>query len=144
MGQEKVDALFEQTRLAGIFIRTGFRDIHLEFILFEDQSDATIHFSAEKPNNAMLISRTMTGEQRKDKRMQVDETGGINLTPANMNLQTQNNGGEIKFHMDPAMLQQLQNAPGFVPVIINIQPMTDLRMFLGIRENEDTKQASVI
>lgn len=56
--------------------------------------------------------------------------GGIDLTPANMNLQTQNSGGEIKFHLDPAMLQQLQNAPGFVPVIINIKPLENLRIFL--------------
>jgi hypothetical protein len=65
--------------------------------------------------------------------------GGIDLTPANMNLQTKmdsrfrgNDNGRIKFHLDPAMLQQLQNAPGFVPVIINIQPLTDLRSFLGV------------
>ena len=38
----------------------------------------------------------------------------------------------IKFNIDPAMLEQLQNAPGFVSVIINIQPMTDLKMFLGL------------
>jgi len=67
-------------------------------------------------------------------------TGGINLTPANMNLQTLNAGEAIKFHMDPAMFQQLQNAPGFVPVIINIRPMTDLRIFLGL----DTKTASPV
>ena len=61
-----------------------------------------------------------------------DEMGGIDLTPARMNLQTQNSHGEIKFHMDPAMLQQLQNAPGFVPIIVNIRTITDLRLFLGI------------
>ena len=61
--------------------------------------------------------------------------GGIDLTPANMNLQTRNNNVEIRFHMDPAMLQQLQNAPGFTPVIINIRPMTDLRLFLGLSDN---------
>jgi hypothetical protein len=32
------------------------------------------------------------------------------------------------------MLEKLQNAPGFVPVIVNIQPMRDIRMFLGINE----------
>jgi hypothetical protein len=58
--------------------------------------------------------------------------GGIDLTPANMNLQTQNAGEGIRFQLDPVMLQQLQNAPGFVPVIISIQPVTDLRQFLGI------------
>ena len=58
--------------------------------------------------------------------------GGIDLTPANMNVQIQSSNGDIKFRMDPAMLQQLQNAAGFVPVIINIQPLINLRQFLGI------------
>ena len=58
--------------------------------------------------------------------------GGIDLTPANMHLETQNGGQTIKFHLDPAQLAQLQNAPGFVPVIINIQPLKDLKQFLGI------------
>jgi len=70
------------------------------------------------------------------------DLGGIDLTPANMNLQTRNNVGEIKFHMNPAMFQQLQNAPGFVPVIINIQPMTDLRLFLGLAESSHNASAT--
>jgi len=77
-------------------------------------------------------------------------TGGIDLTPARMDLQvkkeiaslprndtnyTPNEGiGNIdmgiKFHLDPAMLQQLQDAPGFVPVIVKIQPLNDLKSFL--------------
>ena len=60
--------------------------------------------------------------------------GGIDFNADKMNLQTRNEGGEIKFTMDPAMLEQLKNAPGFVPVIINIQPMKDLPEFLGIAE----------
>ena len=58
--------------------------------------------------------------------------GGIDLTPANMNVQTKNGGETIKFHIDPVMLAQLQNTSGFVPVIINIQPLKDLSNFLGI------------
>ena len=34
----------------------------------------------------------------------VPAKGGIDLTPANMNLQTRNAGEEIKFHLDPAQL----------------------------------------
>jgi hypothetical protein len=30
------------------------------------------------------------------------------------------------------MLEQLKNAPGFVPVIISVEPMKDLREFLGV------------
>ena len=58
--------------------------------------------------------------------------GGIDLTSANMHLQTQNNNGEIKFHMDPAMLEQLKSATGFVPVIINVRPLSSVATFLGI------------
>ena len=78
-----------------------------------------------------------------DQAMKAKTPGGIDLTPARMNLQTQNAGGGIKFYLDPAMLEQLRNAPGFVPVIINIQPMTDLRQFLGVQENSPTSVEAV-
>jgi len=65
----------------------------------------------------------------------VSENGGIDLTSAIMNLQTRNMGGLIQFHPDLAMLKQLQNAPGFIPTIINIQPMNDLRQFLELPDN---------
>ena len=67
--------------------------------------------------------------------------GGIDLTSDKF-LQTSNNGeGGIKFHLDPAQLVELQNAPGFYPVIINITPMTDLKGFLGI--NDSPKQTQL-
>ncbi len=67
-----------------------------------------------------------------DKAMEVSNTGGIDLTPANIDVQTRSSKGKMQFRPDPAMLEQLQNAPGFEPVIINIQPLTDLRGFLGL------------
>ena len=74
-----------------------------------------------------------------DVAMRARHTGGIDLTPSKMDLQmkinsspaAQNDVG-IKFHLDPAQLQQLQNASGFVPVIISVRPLGDLRRFLGI------------
>jgi hypothetical protein len=69
-------------------------------------------------------------EQAKDLAMK----GGIDLT-SDKTLTIQSNGEEgIKFHIDPAQLAQLKNASGFVPIIINIQPMTDLRRFMGLEE----------
>ena len=78
------------------------------------------------------------------------EYGGIDLTPANISLQVKTDSspaaqnddgmmspGGIKFYLDPAMLQQLQNAPGFVPVIVNIKPMTDLKAFLGLKDSAE-------
>ncbi len=78
--------------------------------------------------------------------MGVSETGGIDLTSGKLPLEVQQAGAPIQafgddnddFNIDPAMLQQLQNAPGFMPVIINIQPMADLKAFLGVG-NQDPK-----
>jgi len=84
--------------------------------------------------------------------MAMPSKGGIDLTPANMNVQVKTGsptetfgddkrsnwndsrsngiGKGIQFHIDPAMLAQLQNAPGFVPVIIRVRPLKSLTEFL--------------
>ena len=68
--------------------------------------------------------------------------GGIDFTPARMKVEDINTGQGIKFHLDPTLLKQLQNAPGFVPVIINIQPMRNLEVFLGLAEEKDISNHS--
>jgi len=68
--------------------------------------------------------------------------GGIDLT-SNQFLQTQNSGGEIKFHVDPAMMAQLQASPGFEARVISIQPMNNLRDFLGVLENEKSSNSQL-
>jgi len=93
-----------------------------------------------------------------DEAMDVRKNGGIDFTPARMDVQVKTrspteafgddkkelgNDIGIKFHLDPAMLRQLQNAPGFVPVIINMQPMHDLRKFLGVPEKGGNLQSTV-
>jgi len=78
----------------------------------------------------------------RDKAMNARNNGGIDLTPARMNLQTKvmdsrfrgndsdEGGNDIRFHLDPAMLAQLRNARGFVPVITDMRPMANLDDFL--------------
>ena len=58
--------------------------------------------------------------------------GGINFNPNKINLQIQGSSNGIKFRIDPAMLQQLRNVPGFVPVIISVKPLVDLQGFLDV------------
>jgi hypothetical protein len=99
--------------------------LNRDFESFE-QKYSNLGWTAELENNVKHLG---------DLAMKAGQKGGIDLTPANMNLQTQNVNGEIKFHMDSAMLKQLQNAPGFVPVIINIQPLTNLPEFLGLNQS---------
>jgi hypothetical protein len=60
--------------------------------------------------------------------------GGIDFNSNKMNLQVKNDTIGIKFHIDPAQLAQLQNASGFVPVVINIQPLNNLKQFLEVNE----------
>jgi len=94
-----------------IALQKVFSKLQLEDSVFRNRSHLVEH-----PNEAMLIT---------------EKNGGIDLTPANMNLQTRNAGEMIKFHMDPAMLEQLKNAPGFIPVIISAQPLKSLPDFLN-------------
>lgn len=58
------------------------------------------------------------------------EKGGIDLTSDKAFQVQKNSQGNITFNLDPAMLQQLQNAPGFVPIIINIQSVPNLKEFI--------------
>ncbi|HPN88630.1 MAG TPA: ATP-binding protein, partial [Candidatus Omnitrophota bacterium] len=66
------------------------------------------------------------------------DVGGIDLNAKN--LEIKENGEKIEFKM-PLNIEELQNAEGFIPVIINIMPITDLPMFLGVNnETEESKK----
>ncbi|MBF0595577.1 MAG: trypsin-like peptidase domain-containing protein, partial [Candidatus Omnitrophica bacterium] len=63
------------------------------------------------------------------------DTGGIDLTRKKIGLEVQNEGQGVEFKIDPTMIEQLQNASGLTPVIIDIRPMTTtVPMFLGLSE----------
>jgi len=90
--------------------------------------------------------------------------GGINLTPANMDLQVRmdsrlprlgggfrgndsrgdRNDRGISFHIDPAMLLQLQKSPGFEPVVFNILPLGDLRRFLSSKNESPASKSAIL
>ena len=70
-------------------------------------------------------------QPQQDRAMTIEKKGGIDLTPANMNLQIESSGSLIKFHVDAAMFNELRNAPGFVPVINSFHPLTDMTILLG-------------
>ena len=61
--------------------------------------------------------------------------GGIDFNTARLNLELKNAGREIVFRVDPAMLAQLKNAPGFTSKVIGIYEMTELslKQFLGVQ-----------
>jgi len=68
--------------------------------------------------------------------------GGIDLTPANLNLQIK--GGNVNFlpQYDPAQIEQM-NLEGLSPLILKIIPMTNVPVFMGVglSENNPTGEA---
>ncbi len=63
----------------------------------------------------------------------VDPLGGIDLQTRNMELIMQGQGGDIEFELTIDQVNMLrQNIPGFVPIILDIKPAADYRMFLGL------------
>ncbi len=58
--------------------------------------------------------------------------GGIDFNSSKLNLQVQDGGLKIHFQVDPAMVEQIENAAGLTPDIISIQPAADIRPFLGL------------
>ncbi|MBF0483191.1 MAG: phosphotransferase [Candidatus Omnitrophica bacterium] len=53
-----------------------------------------------------------------------DEKGGIDLTRDKMNIEVKGAQDSVKFKVDQAMLQQLQNSSGLMPVVVDVHPLT--------------------
>jgi len=135
IGEQNKDFVGQIMRLYGniLVYTTTLRVKDLKQLLEENGRQVQSQEEVWPSDQAMLIvnrAGRLPGENRE---------GGIDLTSANMNLQTKVDGitTGMTFHLDPGMLQQLQNVRGFEPVIINIQPMTDLQMFLGLNKTTD-------
>lgn len=60
---------------------------------------------------------------------QASDPGGIDFNSAKMDLHLQNDSPKIKLNVDPAMLEELQNAPGFWPEIIDIKSVNLSQLF---------------
>jgi len=61
-----------------------------------------------------------------------DKTGGIDLKSDKINLQVQQ-GETVDFKVNRAMMAQLQDAPGFIPLVTKVQIGANLDSFLGLK-----------
>lgn len=78
-----------------------------------------------KPNNILSVVLS------KDPAML--NPGGIDLTDKRMNIKTSGSGAEAAFSLNPVVSRGVDQAPGFVPVIVSRQPMrATVSEFLGI------------
>ena len=62
----------------------------------------------------------------------MDPYGGIDLTDQAAGMDVQGDAGSFRFDLSPAQIKALdQDVQGILPLIINVQPVSDVRMFLG-------------
>jgi hypothetical protein len=129
---------FKEINRIGFRLRAVFLGIKTEKEIINDALDI---FRQE-------LSINISNMSTKDPAQSIKDLGGIDLTPARMNLETKTDsrlplqGGGwrgkdkgvvgIKLRIDPALLKQLQNTSGFSPVIVRMQSTTDIQGFLGI------------
>ena len=74
-----------------------------------------------------------TGDDRK---RTANKQGGIDLTPANLDLQIQGEGVNFLPQFDPAQIEQM-NIEGLSPLILKIIPMTNVPVFMGVGLTEN-------
>ncbi|MBF0490929.1 MAG: hypothetical protein HQL15_10060, partial [Candidatus Omnitrophica bacterium] len=126
--------LFPTAIMIGFFDGTD-KQNQFKTSLVSDNGVAVFDLTQIKP--FFKSDKAMITEAKKE-----DSTpGGIDFDLNKVKLETGNSNGEIRFHPDAATLLQLQNASVFTPQILNLQPVTDLKVFLGL--NNDSVQTHV-
>ena len=80
--------------------------------------------------------------------MTVEQEGGIDFNPdhVDMDIDQALTGGFEMPPVDPALLESLRNAEGFLPTIINVTPpIANLPLFLGLKgaeaQDDDAQKA---
>jgi len=89
------------------------------------------------------IIRNFLGENFVDVDSWDSDVGGIDFNAENMNVTT--TGESIDFNV-PLDMQgvDFSNVEGFIPIIINIAPVTNVNLILGLQEKDDIKQLSFV
>ena len=69
--------------------------------------------------------------------------GGIDFNPDILDLDVSGNAQGIHFSLPEQSIQNIR-INGFVPIIINITPVSDFSLLLGLAENDTVNQLSLI
>jgi CheY-like chemotaxis protein len=69
------------------------------------------------------------------------DKGGIDLTREQMSFDVKSAGHGVQFNFDPATVERFEKAIGFMPVIMDMYPMTiPLPTFLGLSDNTSAQE----
>ncbi|MCA9405077.1 MAG: hypothetical protein KC684_00940 [Candidatus Omnitrophica bacterium] len=86
----------------------------------------------------LIKNAHQVGKALADKLNQFNDkaVGGIDLNPASLNLEIRRDSNGIPLPVSQQPLQQI-NVEGFVPVIINVTPVSNFPLLLGLTDTED-------
>ncbi len=98
-------------------------------------------FSYDEIDVIELLENVDSVKAHLSDRNEVGNTGGIDLNPDMLELQTTGKGIDFNMPFDPKSIQSIQ-IDGFSPVIFQIVP-TNLPMLIGIAESEAEQQLSL-
>ena len=73
------------------------------------------------------------------------QKGGIDLTQTQRHVYVTNTTNENLFNFDPRIIKELQNADGFTPIILNVEPImpATIPLFLGAKNNSSSTTKSL-
>lgn len=77
-----------------------------------------------------------------DEAMLSKNVGGIDLNPNAFTLESTGEASGLYLPMDPQRLEQFKRVEGFYPFILNIAPVTNLPILLGVAEDKNPIQIS--
>ncbi|HSV43162.1 MAG TPA: hypothetical protein VLJ10_01280, partial [Candidatus Bathyarchaeia archaeon] len=83
-------------------------------------------------NKITLADQTMVTSRQPEDIKGTRKVGGIDLNPAFLDLKIKRDGNGIPLPMMDQPMQELMQIEGFVPVIINVTPVQNLPMLLGM------------
>jgi hypothetical protein len=82
------------------------------------------------------------GDLDEDQAMLGQNPGGIDFNAKNLNLKEQGQGQEINFSLDSLQNIRPDQVNGILPVIINITPVTNFPLLLGLSQDEKVEHLS--
>ena len=117
------------TELIRRFDRDGLKPEFMKLMAQMGKNDWAKYGQSERTDRAQMVDKDL---KVKDPAINADAPGGIDFNPAKINLNIQHgpNQSTVEFPLNNNSV----DFDGLLPVIINVTPLTDLPLFLGLAE----------
>ncbi|MDP8212012.1 MAG: phosphoglycerate kinase [Candidatus Zapsychrus exili] len=141
-GQEFKDTIFFDQKIDGRGYFLGFAEIldDRRTLVFENKFTAILPQTLEEygniSDNTRKIKNYLSTSIANIKDQAMITPGGIDLNPAYLDMQIKRDGAGIPLSLDMQSIETMR-IEGFIPVIINITPINNFPMLLGMRNTAD-------